>query len=847
MKSTEADSYPPAYTKMTKRFLYTAVIGLVSVACINPATARDGIEPIDSNGKSLNLGFEEGTLRGWKATGDAFEGQPVKGDTVAKRRTDMKSGHDGEFWIGGFEFHGDGRSGVLESSPFKVTHPYGSFLVAGGEHRETRVEVVRADSGTVIIKSSALQSEELRPVVVDLRPHMGKDILVRVVDQKAGHWAHVNYDDFRFHAERPTFENELDPGDVQRQFDIPPLDEVLFAGLEADEAAKAASVADGFKLHVFAHEPMVQQPIAMALDARGRLWVAEGYAYPKRKPEGEGTDRILIFEDTDGDHQYDKRTVFQDNLNLISGLEVGFGGVWVGAAPYLMFIADANGDDKPDGEPQILLDGWDFTRDTHETLNTFKWGPDGWLYGCHGVFCPSHVGKPGTPQDERQRVDAGVWRYHPTRHEFEVFAEGTSNPWGIDFNDYGHCIIEACVIPHLWHMIQGARYQRQGGQHYSTTLEEMKRNQPFLAENAAPYLNPFIYEDIKTIADHFHYAGSRGPHAGNGRSDAMGGGHAHAGLMCYLGDSWPEKYRDMVFMGNIHGQRINMDILHQEGSGYHGAHGEDFLNFNDRWSQVLDFTYDQNGSVFFIDWYDKNQCHHNNVDGHDRSNGRIYKLVYNDEKWTPVDLNKMSDIELAQLQSHANEFYVRQSRQILMHRASTDRFDRGQVRRTLVDQFRNAESVPTKLRALWTLQATGLTGERGLLAILKHESEHIRAWAIQFLAESGNPSDAALAAFADLAANDPSPHVRLYLASAMQRTPLDKRKDVLLSLISHEEDLNDHNLPLMYWYALEPVVGQDRGFALKALATAKIPRIRQFTTRRMATSPRRDVAGVNSK
>ncbi len=235
----------------------------------------------------------------------------------------------------------------------------------------------------------------------------------------------------------------------------------------------------------------VHQPIAFTLDDRGRLWVAEAYTYPNRVPEGEGKDKIIILEDTDGDGTFETRKVFAEGLNLVSGLEVGFGGVWVGAAPYLMFIPDRDGDDQPDGEPQILLDGFGY-QDTHETLNAFIWGPDGWLYGCHGVFTHSKVGKPGTPDDransaERRRLaipsDCAI--------EFEVFAWGTSNPWGVDFNDQGQAFITACVIPHLYHMIQGARYQRQGGQHF----------------------NPYVYDDIKTIADHAHYAGNIRDHA----------------------------------------------------------------------------------------------------------------------------------------------------------------------------------------------------------------------------------------------------------------------------------------------------------------------------------------------
>src|SRR4051794_30149156 len=173
-----------------------------------------------------------------------------------------------------------------------------------------------------------------------------------------------------------------------------PADEVKFAGLPPEQAAKEMTVPAGFKAILFAGEPDVKQPIAFAIDDRGRLWVAEAYTYPRRAPEGQGKDRVLIFEDTDGDGKFDKRTIFIEGLNLVSGLAVGFGGVYVGAAPYLMFIPDRNHDDVPDSKPEILLDGFAY-QDTHETLNTFTWGPDGWLYGCHGVFTYSNVGKPG--------------------------------------------------------------------------------------------------------------------------------------------------------------------------------------------------------------------------------------------------------------------------------------------------------------------------------------------------------------------------------------------------------------------------------------------------------------------
>jgi len=588
---------------------------------------------------------------------------------------------------------------------------------------------------------------------------------------------------------------------------VPPADVIKFAGLSPEGAAREMSLPPGFKATLFAGEPDVKQPIAFALDHRGRLWIAEAYTYPVRAKEGEGRDRILVFEDTNGDGRFDRRTVFMEGLNLVSGLEVGFGGVWVGAAPYLMFIPIADGKDpKPAGPPQILLDGWGY-QDTHETLNTFCWGPDGWLYGCHGVFTRSKVGKPGTPDSERTPITAGVWRFHPTRRIFELFAEGTSNPWGVDFDEHGQCIIEACVIPHLWHMIQGGRFERQGGQHF----------------------NPYVYDDIKTIADHLHYGGNLGPHAGNGRSDAAGGGHAHAGLMIYQGDSWPEKYRGQIFMNNIHGARINMDSPERAGSGFVGHHGPDFIKFNDSWSQIINLESDQDGSVYLIDWYDKNQCHENRPEAHDRSNGRIFKVVYGDTKTTRIDVEKLSNEALVELVKSKNEWLVRHARRALQERGPNPK-----VHKALAKVLTRDPNPAHQLRALWALHATGGLAEPIALAQLGNPNEYLRAWAIQLLAENKRVSDEALNRFRDLAQMDPSPVVRLYLASAMQRVPAEKRWDIVAALNQHATDATDHNLPLMSWYAAEPLATNDLTRALAIAENSKIPRLLELTVRRAA-------------
>jgi len=820
-----------------------------------------GVLPVGTDGKPLNTDFETGDLRDWTATGDVAKGQPTKGPINQARKfgAGKVANHIGEFWFGGYEKFEDKPTGTLVSAPFKVTQPWAAFLLGGGSLPGTRVELVAKDGGKVFFTARGQNSETMSPVVVDLAAQQGKEIFIRLVDEETGGWGHVNFDDFKLYKEKPAFAAVAASAPGAKANPLP-TDDVKFAGLTAAEVVKAATLPPGFKLHVFAAEPDVKQPIAFCIDDRGRLWVIENYTYPQRAPEGQGTDRILVFEDTDGDHKFDKRTVFMEKLNLASAIEYGFGGVFVGAAPWLLHIPVKETDKgpQPAGEPVKLLEGFAW-QDTHEMLNTFRWGPDGWLYGCHGVFTHSHVKVVGAPDTERQFINAGVWRYQPVKKRFEVFAEGTSNPWGLDFNEYGHAFIEACVIPHLFHMIQGGRYQRQGGQHYAPTIEEAKRVAPdyFAQDFAKPGkqpINPFIYDDLKTIADHRHYLGAT-PHSGNARSDSAGGGHAHAGLMCYLGGTWPKEYHGKLFMGNIHGQRLNVDVPERVGSGYVGKHAPDFLNFNDKWSQTLDQRYDQDGNVFIIDWYDKQQCHNQrDPQIHDRSNGRIYKIVYGDKKATQVDLAKATFPQLINYVAKDQEWLRRHAKRLLQERGVDAEFRKDLVARmaevaktppepwkVVVNGKEDSLEVNPKhvtrntLNFLWLLHVSGgLTANADLSGkLLSSYDEYVRAWTIQLLCEDHKPGDAALKEFARLAKEDPSPLVRLYLASACQRLTVAERLLIVEALLAHTEDATDHNLPLMYWYATEPIVAANPAQGALLLAKAKIPLVREYITRRL--------------
>jgi len=577
-----------------------------------------------------------------------------------------------------------------------------------------------------------------------------------------------------------------------------------------DRAVEQMTLPPGFQATVFAGEPQVRQPIAFTIDHRGRLWVAESYLYPDWSKTGEGNDRIIILEDTDGDGRCDSQKVFWDKGANLSGLEVGFGGVWVCATPDFLFIPDADGDDVPDGPPVTKLDGWDLNA-RHNVFNGLTWGPDGWLYGCNGILSNSQVGPPGAPEEERVSLNCGVWRYHPVHKTFEAVASGTTNPWGLDFNDYGDMFITNCVIPHLFHVMPGAHFQRMFGQD----------------------LNPYVYGLIESCADHIHWAGgawqeSRG---GQGKHSEAGGGHAHAGAMIYLGDNWPAEYRGNVTMCNIHGNRVNHDILERRGSGYVARHGKDFLLSKDQWFRGLDLKYGPDGGVYISDWSDTGECHDTDAHGAHRESGRIYKVTYGQPTPVKVDLSQKSDAELAELHLHKNDWYVRIARRLLQERAASGK-DLTAALNRLREIFEKNADETRQLRALWTLHALDGLSEEELVRQLDRNSEYIRGWAVRLLCESRQPSMDALARFAVMAREDESPRVRLELAAALQRIPVEQRWDIATGLVSHEEDADDANLPLMIWYGIEPLVPADRTRAVQLAAKAKIPLLRQHIARR---------------
>jgi putative membrane-bound dehydrogenase-like protein len=581
------------------------------------------------------------------------------------------------------------------------------------------------------------------------------------------------------------------------------------------EASKQITVPNGFQVTLCAAEPDVVQPIAMTLDHRGRLWVVENYSYPVWLGGPHGKDRILIFEDADGDGRFERRTVFADGGTNYTGIELGFGGVWVCATPNLIFIPDRDGDDRPDGAPIVKLDGWDI-KSQHNMFNALRWGPDGWLWGCNGILGSSRVGKPGSPPEKRTPMNCGVWRYHPTREVFEVVAHGTTNPWGLDFDDYGEAFITNCVIAHLFRVIPGSHFQRMYGNDF----------------------NPFLYELMDSCADHLHWAGGRWQDSRSGQQHAvLGGGHAHVGGMIYLGDNWPDAYRNTLFTCNIHGHRVNNDRLERGEEGYQivARHNPDFLFSADPWFRGLELKYGPDGGVYLTDWSDVGECHEADSDNAHRENGRIFKITYGNVRPVPVDLGRQSNEELARLQLHPNEWHVRTARRLLQERAAGGK-DLGAAHRVLREILSTHPDARRKLRAIWALNATGGLDEKARLALVDHPNPQVRAWGVRLLVDDGTPSAEAVNRLREMAAGrelERSALVRLTLASALQRVPLAVRWPMAEALALNGAYATSREHTLLLWYDLEPLVTRDRARAVALIERCPSLLLCRFLARRL--------------
>ena len=583
------------------------------------------------------------------------------------------------------------------------------------------------------------------------------------------------------------------------------------SALAPDESQKLIQLPPGFEARLFASEPEVVNPVAMTWDARGRLWVLELYEYPKGAPAGQKPrDRIKILEDTDADGKADKVTVWADGLNLACGLLLGDGGAYVGAAPDLLFLQDTDGDGKADRRT-VLKTGFGL-EDRHELLNGFTWGPNGWLYLTHGVFTHSKVKNPDDPNDKGVVVDAAVARYQPATKTFEVFADGTSNPWGVDFDRDGNAFVSACVIPHFFHMAPAGLYERQGGQ--------------------PAY--PYAYGLLPSIVDYLHYRA------------------AHAGVDIYQGNQFPAVWQGLAFLGNIHQSALNLNRLEPFGASFKASKatqllgpakgdfevgGGNFLISKDPWFRPVSTQTGPDGALWVMDWYDKYPCYQNaNADpeGVDREHGRIWRVVWvGDQAGQAVpsrparnmDLAALPNLALVTMLEHANSWQRRVAQRLLTERKDP------QTKAPLLTLLNSAKPVEYRLAALWSLHGAGLLDENALDAAAADKEFALRTWAARLTGERHQPNTESNARLLKLA-EDPNDYVRAGVATALRQyvsgsltlnTPPPeagevKVGDALSALFKASAKATDPLLPHLIWIASEPLAARSGKAALEWMA-----------------------------
>ncbi len=522
----------------------------------------------------------------------------------------------------------------------------------------------------------------------------------------------------------------------------------------ADAVAKM-TVPEGFSVEVVAAEPDIMNPVAMTFDEKGRIWVTESFEYPRSEP-GPGRDRIKVLEDTDHDGKVDKVTVFAEGLNIPSGIAVGYGGVWVANAPDLLFLQDTDGDLKAD-KSEVIVTGFGRT-DTHELPNSLTWGPDGYLYGLNGVFNHSHVKHRG----KDYKFTCAMFRIDPRTHEFELFCEGTSNPWGIAFDPNGQAFVSACVIDHLWHLTESGYYHRQGG----------------------PY-PPHTWK-IESIVDHKHQMA------------------AYCGIEYFDSDAYPEEYRDCLYMGNIHGGCVNVDVLERDGSTYFAKPRPDFLTANDVWHMPVDQKTGPDGCLYVLDWYDRYHCYQDaraRPGDVDRSKGRLYRIRYEDTpRAQPYDLNQETDDQLIARLSSGSRFYRDLAQRVLSERASDQAVPK--LEALVLDE---SESQKTRLHALWSLIGARQLSDEFSLKLLSHANPQLRSWAVRYQGTVASNRPEIAERIRQMTA-DESPDVRLQVATLAPQVDYLPTVPTLLEVLHHSP--GDKLIPHIVWQNLHPQLEQ---------------------------------------
>jgi putative membrane-bound dehydrogenase-like protein len=561
-------------------------------------------------------------------------------------------------------------------------------------------------------------------------------------------------------------------------------------------------VPEDLQVDLVLSEPIVSQPLFMNFDERGRMWVMQYLQYPE--PEGlkllskdqwwravydkvpdppphgvKGKDKITIHEDTDGDGVYDVHKTFVDGLNIATAFVQGRGGLWVLNPPYLLFYPDRNGDDVPDGDPEVHLSGFGI-EDTHSVINSVRWGPDGWLYGAQGSTVSAAVkvhrrpaaGGPRLLDPKEKPVFSqgqNIWRYHPESQRYEIFSEGGGNAFGLEIDSAGRVFSgHNGGNTRGFHYMQGAYLQKGFSKH-------------------GPLSNPYSFGYFPAMEHHnvprfthefIIYESQGGPFA------------------------LPEKYRGKLFCAAAILNHVVMSDVIPVGATFKTHDIGYAIDSSDTWFRPVDVKDGPDGGIYVADWYDGQLAHTANYQGGlDRDHGRIYRIRAKGAAPTAgiaknQDLKKLSSAELVSRLDSPDRWHREAARRVL-----ADRQDPAIIPALRTRLF--AAKGQSAVETLWALNLSRGLDEAAALKALDHPEPQVRAWTVRLVGDDHRlPSDFA-ARVAQMALTEPSIEVRTQLAATSKRIPAEQSLPILKSLMMRDEDVTDARQPLMIWWGLE--------------------------------------------
>ena len=540
---------------------------------------------------------------------------------------------------------------------------------------------------------------------------------------------------------------------------------------------------DDIQIDLVLAEPQIEQPLSLAWDSKGRLWVVQYRQYqfpaglkiveydnylrarfdkvPLPPPDGvRGADVISVFEDTNGDGRLDSKKDVIAGLNIATSVAIGAGGLWVANPPYLLFYPDSDGDDVPDSDPIVKLSGFGI-EDTHSVMNSLTWGPDGWLYGANGSTTTGKVESPATGEVVEWQGQM-IWRFHPETEEFEIYAEGGGNTFSLDIDAKGHVFsgtnngkTRGMFYP------QGSYGKKSWGKH-------------------GPLTNPYAF-------GYFHHMA----HDGDDRRFAQAFTIEEGGLF------EAETAGRIIAPNSLHNV-VWSSRLERNGSTYQTIDETNLVETDDRWFRPVYAGLGPDGAVYLADWYDTRLSHVSPTDDWHKSSGRVYRLLPKGAKaeYVEGDLRDKSAEELVDLLSHRNRSVRR--RALLELGWSHDQSIRPRLE-TLVEESRGQVS----LEALWALNLLGVLDEDRLAGWLTHEDPDIRRWCVRLAGDRRSSAAVLKEPLKALSENEPDIQVRVQLAASAKRLSSGLALPVIDGLLRHKDDLEDLHQPLMIWWALE--------------------------------------------